>query len=177
MASQTPVIRQISWTRAIPALLIIAVAASVGFLIDPRNGVLWGIIACFLYSLASREIIAHAHRAGIRLTKQKRFAEAIPKFQESLAFFERHPWIDRFRSVILLSSSAASYREMALTNIAFCYTQIGKGEEGRRYYQKCLERFPDSGLAIAALRMLDSVPSPAPAPVDVVIEESPATKQ
>jgi tetratricopeptide (TPR) repeat protein len=160
VAPQTPTVRQISWVRAIPSLMVIAIAATIGFLLDPRNGVLWGIAAYVLYSLASRDIIAHAHRAGIRLTKQKRFAEAIPKFQESLAFFERHAWIDRFRPIVLLSSSAMSYQEMALVNIAFCHTQIGQGAEGRRYYEKCLQRFPNSGLAASALRMLDSVSQP-----------------
>jgi tetratricopeptide (TPR) repeat protein len=157
MASQTPMIRQVSWMAMIPSIIALVIATSIGFSVDPENGVLWGIIAFAACSLASRELIPRAHRAGIRLTKQKQFAEAIPKFQESFDFLERHPWIDKFRSVILLSSSAASYREMALANIAFCYTQIGKGEEGRRYYEKCLEKFPNSGLAITALRMLDSV--------------------
>ena len=47
---------------------------------------------------------------------------------------------------------------MALANIAFCYGQLGNGEQSRAYYQKCLERFsPGSGLATTALRMLDSV--------------------
>jgi hypothetical protein len=46
---------------------------------------------------------------------------------------------------------------MALANIAFCYGQLGNGVQCRYYYEKCLDLFPDSGLATAALRMLDSV--------------------
>lgn len=141
----------------IPSLIVLILLMSTGYLINPEAGIFWGMIAFVVCAFALREFIARAHRAGIRLTKQQRFEEAIPKFQESLAFFNRHPWVDQFRSLTLLSSSAMSYREMGLANIAFCYTQIGQGDEARRYYQKCLQQYPNSGLAMSALRMLDSV--------------------
>lgn len=157
MALQVPTIRRVSWARMIPSLIVLILLMSIGYLINPEAGIFWGMIAFVVCAFALREVIARAHRAGIRLTKQQRFEEAIPKFQESLAFFDRHPWVDRFRSLTLLSSSAMSYQEMGLANIAFCYSQIGQGDEARRYYRKCLERFPNSGLAASALRMLDSV--------------------
>ncbi|HEX7447932.1 MAG TPA: hypothetical protein VF306_10325 [Pirellulales bacterium] len=56
-----------------------------------------------------------------------------------------------------MSSSAISYREMALCNIAFCYAQLGNGENAELYYRRTLDEFPDSGLADAALRMIESV--------------------
>ena len=157
MASQVPTIRRVSWPHVIPSLIVLILLMSIGYLISPETGIFWGMIAFVVCAFALREFVARAHRAGIRLTKQQRFEEAIPKFQESLAFFDRHPWVDRFRSLVLLSSSAMSYQEMGLANIAFCYTQIGQGDQARRYYQKCLDQFPDSGLATSALRMLDSV--------------------
>ena len=55
-----------------------------------------------------------------------------------------------------MSPSAASYREMALANIGFCYSQIGDGDEARQYYTECIQRFPESGLATTALRMMDT---------------------
>jgi len=159
MNSGTPIVRQISWLAALPQLVAIFAAMSIAYLVAGREGVPWGALAYLVYSIGSRQIVARAHRAGIKLVKQERFAEAIPQFEESLAFFDRHPWIDRYRSVVLMSPSAASYREMALANIAFCYGQIGDGQQSRAYYQKCLERFPKSGLATTALRMLDSAAS------------------
>lgn len=101
-------------------------------------------------------LVARDHRVGVGLVKSQRFEEAIPKFQDSLKFFDRYPWIDRYRSIVLMSPSAAGYREMALANIAFCYGQIGDGEQSRHFYEECLRRFPDSGLASSALRMLDA---------------------
>ena len=161
MSSSPPIFGQLSWVAALPQLaallLSIGIAAWLG---GPRAAIL-GLLAYLTYSIGSRLVIPRAHRAGIGLVRKRRFAEAIAKFQESFDFFERHSWIDQYRSVVLMSPSAMSYREMALANMAFCYGQIGDGQQCRAYYQRCLERFPESGLAISALRMLDAV-QPAP---------------
>ena len=160
MTSPPPLIRQISWIAVIPQFIALAMAISVGQLLSPArpsNGMLWGAAVYLLYSFGSRMLIPRDHRAGIALSRQQRFEDAIPRFQKSLEFFDRHDWIDRYRSIVLMSPSAASYREMALANLAFCYSQIGDGEQARSYYEKCLERFPDSTLALTALRMIDTV--------------------
>lgn len=156
MSSRTPIVKQISWLATIPQLLALLFAMAVGGAFRPRDGIFWGAAVYLVYSIGSRQLVPRHHRAGVALVKQQRFEEAIPKFQESLRFFDRYSWIDRFRSVVLMSPSAAGYREMALANIAFCYGQMGEGRQSRHYYEKCLERFPDSGLAKAAIRMLDA---------------------
>ena len=46
---------------------------------------------------------------------------------------------------------------MGLSNIAFCYSQIGNGQKATEYYQQSLNDFPDNGIAITALNMLNSV--------------------
>lgn len=161
MASRTPVIRQTSWPALLPQLAALGTAIGVAYALGAPDAMLWGPAAYLVYSFGSRQLIARAHRAGIRLVNQQRYAEAIPKFQESFDFFERHRWVDRCRSLVLMTPSALSYREMALANIAFCYGQLGNGEACRSYYQQCLQCFPRSGVAAGALRMLDSVAPPA----------------
>jgi tetratricopeptide (TPR) repeat protein len=153
-------IRQISWIAAIPQFIVLALAVGMGMLLSPANltfGMTCGAATYLLYSFGSRLLIPRYHRTGIALSRQQRFADAIPHFERSLEFFDRHDWVDRYRSIVLMSPSAMSYREMALANIAFCYSQIGDGEQARLYYEKCLERFPDSSLALTALRMIDAV--------------------
>ena len=108
------------------------------------------------YSIGSRIAIPCYHRRGVGLVRQQRFADAIPLFKKSLEFFDRHSWVDRFRCIVLMSPSAVSYRETALANIGFCYSQIGNGDHARQDYTECLRRFPESGLAATALRMMDS---------------------
>ena len=156
MSTQIPIVQQISWLAVIPQLTVLAIAIIVAMRFSPSNGILYGAGAYLLYSVAARQLITRDHRAGIALAKEQRFEEAIPRFQKSLEFLDRHPWIDRFRSIVLMSPSASSFREMALANIGFAYSQIGRGDEARAYYETCLQRFPDSGLATTALRMLNS---------------------
>jgi hypothetical protein len=151
-----------SWVAALPQLAALAGAVGTAYAVGGRAAAPWGALVYLAYSIGSRQLILRAHRAGIGLVKRQRFADAISKFQESLDFFDRHPWVDEFRSIVLMSPSAIGYREMALANIAFCYGQIGDGAQCRAYYQKCLERYPESGLATAALRMLDSASAPTP---------------
>jgi hypothetical protein len=97
MTSGTPIVRQASWPAVLPQILAGLVAMVTGYLLAGRDGVQWGAVAYLAYSIGSRQFIARAHRVGIGLVKQQRFDEAIPKFQESLEFFDRHAWIDRFR--------------------------------------------------------------------------------
>ncbi len=156
MSTQTPIVQQISWLAVIPQFAALATAVIIATRLSPANGGLYGAGAYLIYSIASRQLITRDHRAGIALAKEQRFEEAIPRFQKSFEFLDRNPWIDRFRSIVLMSPSAASFREMALANIGFAYSQIGRGDEARYYYEKCLQRFPNSGLATAALRMMDS---------------------
>ena len=165
MKSQTPIIRQVSWLASLPQLVALVCAIAIAFCLGAPNPFIYGPLVYLAYSIGSRKWIPRAHRTGIRLVKQQQFAEAIPKFQESYDFFERHPWIDRYRSIVLMSPSTASYREMALANIGFCYSQLGDGKQSRDHYQHCLDLFPNSGLATSAHSGC-STPRPHPPPAD-----------
>jgi hypothetical protein len=151
-----PVIRRISWLAVVPQLLALGAAIMLARHFQLRDSTLVGGIGYLVYSAGSRKILTSHHRAGIRLVREQRFAEAIEKFQRSLLFFDKHRWIDRYRSIVLMSPSALSYREMALANIAFCYSQIGDGAHARQWYEACLAEFPQSGMAQVGLRIMDA---------------------
>ncbi|MCI0335430.1 MAG: tetratricopeptide repeat protein [Planctomycetes bacterium] len=154
--SRTPIVRQISWPNVAINLLVLFVFILVGWSLDPSNGVLFGAASYLICSYALRTLIPRDHRAAIAHCKRQQFAEAIPRFHNSLTFFERHPWLDRLRAITMLSASAMSYREMALVSLAFCYAQIGDGKKAREYYEQCLREFPDNGMAQASLRLMDA---------------------
>jgi len=101
-------------------------------------------------------LIARDHRKGIGLVRQQRFKDAIPHFLQSYESFDQRRWLDDYRAIFMLSASAMSYREMALNNAGFCYSQIEDGVNARKYYEQCLALFPESGFASAALKMMDS---------------------
>lgn len=150
-------VRPISWLGLFVTLLALFLAMWAGwYLAGGTEGLMLGAALYLVYSVGSRLAVGRLHRRAMALVKRERYAEAIPLFQESLEFFDRHTWIDRFRFVALMSSAAMGYGEMALLNIAFCYSQIGDGRQARSNYQECLRRYPDNRIAVAALRVLDA---------------------
>lgn len=156
MASNKPVVRQIAW-RSVLVQLLLFIILSIVFGIMLRsfiNGFDLALILFFVASLLLRFLVPQNHRQGVSYYRSGNYAQAISEFEKSYAFFTRHAWIDKYRCIILLSSSKISYTEMALVNIAFCYTQMGDGNKAKEYYEKALSQFPDSGIAQTALQMI-----------------------
>lgn len=155
MSSSLPVIRQVAWLSLVPQLVVVValVAAERALQVPvPFSG-----LACYLVLLiVLRRAIPRHHRRGMALFRRERFGEAIPEFRCSYDFFTKHAWLDRWRSVSMLSSSRIPYREMALLNVAFCLSQLGKQDEARAEYTRVLNEFPGSKVAESALRMLGS---------------------
>ncbi len=157
MSTRTITVRQVSRTAAlIPPLAALAAIAVATAIAGLPSGIVWGLGLFAAYWHGSRRLIARRHRRGVGLLKQRRYREAIVYLQESLAFFNRHPWIDRLRCIVVMNPSAASYREMDLNNIAFCWAQLGDRKRAREFYETCLARFPGNRLASTAIRALDA---------------------
>jgi tetratricopeptide (TPR) repeat protein len=159
MGSRTPIVRQTSWPLVVPQLAVLALAIGIASIfVQPFHlAAMWGAGACLLYASLSRLLILRHHRRGMALLLAGRFHEAIDAFESSYRFFARRPWLDRYRAITLMMPSAACYREMALVNIAYCFVQLGDGRRAKECYQVALAEFPDSGIATAALRMIESV--------------------
>ncbi|MBW3624936.1 MAG: tetratricopeptide repeat protein [Armatimonadetes bacterium] len=158
MATKTPVVRPYAWISFPIHLLVIAALVGLAYLIlrpdPPRVALIAGAVTYLLYSRGSRTLLTREHLRGMRAVRRGRFTEAIPHFEASYDFFTRHPWIDRWRYVVLLSANAIPYREMALCNIAFCYAQLDDKERTLAYYERALEEFPGSAVARASLQRL-----------------------
>jgi len=157
MSSKVPVIKQVAWISLLPQLIVMGILLFLFYYFEARDFIFNGVVSYILLSLLLRTQIPKSHRKGIRLTRAQRFDEALLYFKKSLDFFSRYAWIDRYRYLVLLSSSSISYTEMAMVNIAFCYSQTGEGEKAKQWYEKTLEVFPDSSIAQTALRMISSV--------------------
>lgn len=153
-----PTVQPISWPAAIPQLLALSAAMTVGwFVMESLAGVMGGATVYLIYSVGSRKLLLSAHRHGLRLLQNQQYDDAIRAHETSYDFFTRHSWLDRYRAITMMSPSAMSYREMALINIAFAYGQIGNSDKVREYYQRAIDEFPNSGMAIAALRLIESM--------------------
>lgn len=153
-----PMVSPISWVATIPQLVALTTTVSMGWLITRSSlGVFMGGAVYLTYSIGSRQLILSAHWRGVRLMQSHRFEEAILAFSESYEFFTRHAWLDRYRSLTMMSPAAVSFREMALINIAVAYSQNVQGDMAKTYYQKALEEFPNSEMAAVALKMIESI--------------------
>lgn len=157
MASNIPIIRQIAWISLIPQILLIGILSYLFSLLKYKESFLLGVLSYVILSYILRNTIAKYHRKGIKQVRNQKFNEAISSFQKSVNFFTNHAWLDKYRFVTLLSSSKMTYKEMGLCNVAFCYSQINNGQKAKEYYELTLTEFPDNALAIAGLKMLNSV--------------------
>lgn len=160
MASETPTIRQTAWISAIPQFLFMGLLLMVFHQISSENAVLYGAVTYLSISYILRNFIPKSHRKGLSLYKENRFLEGIDSFQKSYDFFCQHNYLDKYRYLLLLSSSKMGYKEMALNNIAFGYSQIGDGKKAKEYYERLLVEFPKNEIAKAALKMIDSFEKP-----------------
>jgi tetratricopeptide (TPR) repeat protein len=163
VSNRTPIIRQTSWLMTIPliAFLIVAIAIAISLTNSTSTGLVLGAGVTLAYTLGARTLIAGPYQRAMRLVRQRRYEEAIQGFETSLAFFERHPWIDRLRAFILMMPSPAGYREMALLNAAYCYSQLHQWRQTRALYERVIDEFGDtSGIAALTLKMLDRAERP-----------------
>ncbi|MFN7045372.1 MAG: tetratricopeptide repeat protein [Flavobacterium sp.] len=156
MASETPTIRQTAWVSVIPQFLFMGLLLLVFHQISSENAVLYGAVTYLSISYILRNFIPKSHRKGLSLYNENRFLEGIDSFQKSYDFFCQHNYLDKYRYLLLLSSSKMGYKEMALNNIAFGYSQIGDGKKAKEYYERLLVEFPKNGIAKVALKMIDS---------------------
>jgi tetratricopeptide (TPR) repeat protein len=154
LASKIPIIRQINLLAAGFQILIIAIFAFILYQFDNVNFLLYAILAFFAISLLLRYSIPKYHRMGMSQFKQRNYQEAINCFDKSYQFFNRYYWLDKYRFIFILSSSRNSYQEMALVNMAFCYSQIGQKEDAVNTYKLALEKYPESEIAKSGLNML-----------------------
>ncbi len=156
MASSKPIVKQIRFISIVPQLSFMGLIMFIYFIFEAGDPIIYGAITYLIISVIVRRMIPKYHRKGIILYKKGLYEEAIPEFQKSYDFFRKYRWIDKYRFIILLSSSRISYLEMAMINMAFCYAQLGNGTKSKELYEKALKEFPDSEMAKTSLKMFDA---------------------
>lgn len=156
MSSTTPTIRQTAWIAIIPQLLFMGLLIFIFHQFFPKNAGLYGAFTYLMLSLTLRNYVPKSHRKGINLYSKHNYLEGIEYFQKSYSFFKQNEYLDKYRYLLLLNSSKMCYREMALNNIAFGYSQIDEGNKSKEYYERTLLEFPSNAIAKAALKMIAS---------------------
>jgi tetratricopeptide (TPR) repeat protein len=150
-----PVIRQQKFLYVLPQIVVMVLLSIPFYFLDKYNFMLYGLLVFFVLFYALRTLVPRHHRQGIKYYKKQDYALAIDCFQKSYDFFKRNAFVDKYRFILLLSSSRISYAEMANVNVAFCLSQLGKKAEAIAKYREVLAEFPESQMAMSALRMLE----------------------
>ncbi|HEV2829857.1 MAG TPA: tetratricopeptide repeat protein [Pyrinomonadaceae bacterium] len=122
---------------------------------DFRRASVYGAAIYLIYSFGSRALLLKNHRRGIYLTKLDSYQDAINEFRLSYEFLSRYSWLDKYRFITMLASSAVSYREMALCNIGYSYARLNEMSAALQSYRRALQEFPESEIAKAALNILN----------------------
>jgi tetratricopeptide (TPR) repeat protein len=158
MAQRRKTYRHFSWNYFTFHLLLIAGLALLLMqvyhfpsLITP---LLFAFAAYFAYSTVARGLILTHHQRGMKFFRQKHYHEAILSFQQSIQYLNANAWIDRHRWLVLLSSSALSYREMAMFNIGAAYVYLDNAREARKAFESFLMAFPFSQLAPTVRKLM-----------------------
>jgi tetratricopeptide (TPR) repeat protein len=160
MNAETPIVRKTAWAYIAPQLVLMFLLTIFFWKavpsIDVSLAAAYSVVVYLLYSFGSKAFLLRYHREGIQLAKVKQFREAIDKFQKSYGFLEEHPWLDKYRFITMLDSSALSYREMALCNIGYSHAQLDEPVEALKYYQRALKEFPESEMAQSGIEFVGS---------------------
>jgi hypothetical protein len=158
MPEKIPTIREFSWWSAVPhlAAMLVLLVGSLAIFHERSTGLAVGAGAYLLLSRGLKAVLAKDHARGVRLLHGSKYDEAIAAFERSYAFFSRHAWLDRWRYLTLLSSSAYSYRELALCNIAFANLQLSRVQPALTAYRKAVLEFPGCAMARHSIHVLEA---------------------
>ena len=161
MKTELPVVRKTAWAFVIAQVFLLLLLSlffwKIFFPTDLSSAVAYAAILYLVYSFGSKSVLLKDHRQGMHLARSQAFREAIDKFQKSYEFLEKHSWLDQYRFITMLDSSARSYREMALCNIAYSHVQLGDSASAMKYYERALKEFPQSDMAQSGLEYVSGI--------------------
>lgn len=153
-------IRNAVWIRVLPFLLAILLATAALHALHISQECGCNFLAAVLLVVGYRHLVRYTitrhYTKGVRLVRAQRFEEAIGALEQSLAFFEKYPSLDTWRSILFLNVGMYGYREMALLNLGYTYAMLMEGDKSEQCYKKALELNPRNRAAVLALNLLDA---------------------
>ena len=160
MSAQPSIRRKTAWLYVVPQLLLMLTLMLFVWKVflpdDFRRASVYGAAIYLIYSFGSRALLLKNHRRGISLNKLDCYQDAINEFRLSYEFLSRYSWLDKYRFITMLASSAVSYREMALCNIAYSYARLNEMGAALQAYRRVLQEFPESEIAKGGIEYIES---------------------
>ncbi len=159
MASKVQFSRQeINWVALIPKLLVLGILCWCAYQFNKKDFFLIGLLSFLILTKIARWIFfPKVLHAGLKLIREAKFQEAIPFVQDSIDYYTKHSWIDKYRFVLLISSSKKTIREVSICNLAYCYLQTGNVQRAKEIYNDVLKQYPENITAINALNTINII--------------------
>ena len=133
-----------NWYYLIPQ---VAVFSAIALVLKELGVPSYWLLTLSVYLLLNgylKIVIPNSHRKGLYYVRKGELEGAIFAFEKSYSFFQKYLWLDKYRAFTLLSLSGFSYREMALMNIIFCYSNLGNEKEAKKVQMRLAKEFPEN---------------------------------
>lgn len=159
MSSKVPFVKQETvWLALVPRILFIGVLCVVYYQWDRKSYFAFGFITYLIIWYGLRTIAFPMEvRKSIKLIKEEKFGEAIPYIEKSIEFYNKHSWIDKYRFLLMVSSSKRGIRESSICNLGFCLLQIGHVKAAKEVYEGVLRQYPENAIAKSQLRTINAL--------------------
>jgi hypothetical protein len=159
MSSKVPFVNQETvWLAIVPRLLFIGILCIVYYQWDKRDFIVFGFFTYLIvwYGLRTMAFPKEVHKS-IRLIREEKFGEAIPYIERSIEFYNKHSWIDKYRFLLMVSSSKRGLRESSICNLGFCLLQGGQVKAAKEVYEDVLRQYPENTIARSELRTINAM--------------------
>jgi len=165
MASKVAFVKQeTNWFAIFPKLLVIEILCLCFYPIDKQRFFIIAFVLYLLLTLLARRLFfPNVLYEGIKLIGEAKFEEAIPIVQQTIDYYLKKPWIDKYRFWLLISSAKRSITESSTCNLAYCYLQAGQAERAKNIYEDVLLRYPENINAKTMLNTINSISAGLPA--------------
>jgi tetratricopeptide (TPR) repeat protein len=156
MATKVAFIKQErNWFALFPNLLVIGILCLCFYQVDKQYFFFIALFLYFLLTLLAKWLFfPNVLYEGIKLIREAKFEEAIPIVQQTIDYYLKKSWIDKYRFWLLISSAKRSIGESSTCNLAYCYLQIGQVNRAKEIYDNVLHQYPDN---INAKCMLNTI--------------------
>ncbi len=158
MTRRSPSAHEFRWAFFLLQLAALGVCVAAGLAVSGRGpwGAGAGMAVFWIWTYGARARFGRHHAAGARHIRRREYEQALACFARSEAYFAEHPRLDRWRALSVMSTSAASFHEMAMVAQGSCLIRLGRADEARRTYERVRELYPESPWADGALALLDA---------------------
>jgi len=151
MTSKVPFVKQETvWLAFVPRLLFIGIFCLIFYQIDKHNFFILAFVLYLIVLLGLRKLLfPKVIHKGINFIKEGKFDEAIQPIQKTIEYYTKNDWVDKYRFLLMISSSKRTIRESSICNLAYCPLQTGetkkakcfKSISGEHYSKKCFKNY------------------------------------